>query len=51
MLIDLIVKVQKPNIEGLTSFGKKENKWERMKEKRRKNQQPIVSKFGEGITM
>jgi len=31
------VKVQEPNIEGLTSFEKKENERERRKEKRRKN--------------
>jgi hypothetical protein len=31
------VKVQKPNIEGLNSFGKKESKKERRKDKRRKN--------------
>jgi len=31
------VKVQEPNIEGLTSFEKKENEIERRKEKRTKN--------------
>jgi hypothetical protein len=31
------VKVQEPNIEGLTSFKKKKSKRERRKEKRRKN--------------
>jgi len=36
LLIDPIVKVQEPNIEGLTSF-KKKSKRERRKEKRRKN--------------
>ena len=31
------MKVQEPNIEGLTNFEKKENERERRKEKRRKN--------------
>jgi len=31
------MKVQEPNIEDLTSFGKKESERERTKEKRRKN--------------
>jgi hypothetical protein len=37
LLIDPIVKVQDPNIKGLTSFGKKRSERERRKEKRRKN--------------
>jgi hypothetical protein len=36
LLIDPIVKVQEPNIEGLTSFGKKESERERMKGKKKK---------------
>ena len=37
LLIDLIVKIQKPNIEGLTNFRKTKSERERRKEKRRKN--------------
>jgi hypothetical protein len=31
------MKVQEPNIKGVTSFGKKESERERRKENRRKN--------------
>jgi hypothetical protein len=37
LLMDHILKVQKPNIEGLTNFAKKESEREKRKEKRRKN--------------
>jgi hypothetical protein len=38
LLINPIVKVQEPNMKGLTKFGKKESERERRKEKReRKN--------------
>jgi hypothetical protein len=37
MLIEPIVKLQKHNIKGLISFGKKRSERKRMKENRRKN--------------
>jgi hypothetical protein len=37
LLMDHILKVQKPNIEGLTNFAKKESEREKRKEKRIKN--------------
>jgi hypothetical protein len=46
------LKVQKLNKEGITSFRKKMSERERRKEmRRRKKQQPIFNKFGEGINM
>jgi hypothetical protein len=45
------VKVQKPNIKGLISFGKKRSEKKRMKEKRRKKYQLIVNKLEKGIVM
>jgi hypothetical protein len=37
MLINPIAKAQKPNKKSLTSFEKRKSERERMKEKRRKN--------------
>ena len=43
------MKVQEPNIEGLTSFEKKENERERMKEKRRKEKRRNNSPYSQQI--
>jgi len=51
LLIDPIVKVQEPNIEGLTSFKKKRVKGKEERKREEKTTVYIVSKLGEGTTM
>jgi hypothetical protein len=45
------VKVQEPNIEGLTSFKKKRVKGKEERKREEKTTVYIVSKLGEGTTM